>query len=123
VGSNNKARIRKKMAIWQRPNYRLENRQRHQICNRMGRQNLRTMGEVLEVIPNKLAKYSLFAPRLDLEDKPENYFVMSYILSDENGTTKLEIVQEDNRPGAVQEAPQGEENPMLAGLKALIEAS
>jgi uncharacterized protein YndB with AHSA1/START domain len=80
-------------------------------------------GKILEVIPNKLAKYSLFAPRPDLEDKPENYFVMSYILTEENGNTELEIVQEDNRPGAVQEEPQGEENLMLAGLKSLVEIS
>ena len=79
-------------------------------------------GTVLEVIPNQKIKYSLFFPRPELEDKPENYFIMSYILSEENQKTKLEIIQEDNRPGAVQEEPQGEENPILQGLKALIES-
>jgi hypothetical protein len=56
-----------------------------------------------------------------LEDKPENYFIMSYILTSENGKTKLEIIQEDNRPTAVQEEPQGEENPVLKSLKELAE--
>ncbi|MBS7256688.1 SRPBCC family protein [Flavobacterium branchiicola] len=79
-------------------------------------------GTVLEVIPNQKIKYSLFFPRPELEDKPENYFIMSYILTEENQKTKLEIIQEDNRPGAVQEKPQGEENPILQGLKALIES-
>ncbi|MBO9582850.1 MAG: SRPBCC domain-containing protein [Flavobacterium sp.] len=79
-------------------------------------------GTVLEVIPNQKIKYSLFFPRPGLEDKPENYFIMSYVLSEENQKTKLEIIQEDNRPGAVQEEPQGEENPILQGLKAVIEA-
>lgn len=79
-------------------------------------------GTVLDVIPNQKIKYSLFFPRPELEDKPENYFIMSYILSEENQKTKLEIIQEDNRPGAVQEEPQGEENPILQGLKALIES-
>ncbi len=65
-------------------------------------------GKVLEIKPNELLKYSLFAPRPDLEDKPENYFVMNYVLTSENGQTKLEIIQEDNRPNAVQEEPQGE---------------
>jgi uncharacterized protein YndB with AHSA1/START domain len=78
-------------------------------------------GKVLEVQPNQLLKYSLFAPRPDLEDKPENYFTMSYVLSVANGQTKLEIIQEDNRPGAVQEALQGEENPVLQGLKKVAE--
>lgn len=80
-------------------------------------------GKVLEVKPKELIKYSLFAPRPDLEDKPENYFVMSYVLTEENGKTKLEIIQEDNRPNAVQEAPQGEENPVLQSLKKLAEGN
>lgn len=78
-------------------------------------------GKILEVRENELLKYSLFAPRPDLEDKPENYFVMSYILTKENGNTKLKIIQEDNRPNAVQEAQQGEENPILKSLKDLAE--
>ncbi len=80
-------------------------------------------GKILEIRPNELIKYSLFAPRPDLEDKPENHFVMSYILTDENGRTKLEIIQEDNRPNAVQEEPQGEENPILKSLKEVVETA
>jgi uncharacterized protein YndB with AHSA1/START domain len=78
-------------------------------------------GKVLEVRPNEIVKYSLFAPRPDLEDKTENYFIMSYVLTDDNEQTKLEIIQEDNRPNAVQEEPQGEENPILMSLKKLAE--
>ena len=80
-------------------------------------------GKVLEVKPIEKIKYSLFAPRPGLDDKPENYFIMSYILTEENGKTKLEIIQEDNRPNAVQEAPQGEENPVLKSLKELAESN
>lgn len=78
-------------------------------------------GKILEVRPTELLKYSLFAPRPGLEDTPGNYFIMSYILTTENDQTKLEIIQEDNRPGAVQEAPQGEENPVLKMLKEVAE--
>ena len=78
-------------------------------------------GKVLEIVPQKLITYSLFAPRPGLEDKPENYFVMNYKLTSEGNYTSLEIIQEDNRPGAVQEKPQGEENPILTGLKKLAE--
>jgi uncharacterized protein YndB with AHSA1/START domain len=80
-------------------------------------------GKVLEIKINQLIKYSLFAHRPDLEDKPENYFVMNYILSSENGRTKLEIIQEDNRPNAVQEELQGEENPILQSLKSIVETT
>jgi hypothetical protein len=47
---------------------------------------------------------------------------MSYILTTENEQTKLEIIQEDNRPNAVQEAPQGEEKPVLQSLKKVAES-
>ncbi|MEO5946312.1 MAG: SRPBCC domain-containing protein [Chitinophagaceae bacterium] len=80
-------------------------------------------GQVLEIRTKELIKYSLFAPRPDLEDKPENYFIMKYVLTDDNGQTKLEIIQEDNRPNAVQEEPQIVENPVLKSLKDLAEAN
>lgn len=79
-------------------------------------------GKILEVRNNELIKYSLFAPRPDLEDKPENYFIMHYVLTPENGQTKLEIIQEDNRANAVQEPEQGEENPVLQALRNVAEA-
>ncbi len=79
-------------------------------------------GTILEVRPKELLKYSLFAPLPDLEDKPENYFIMSYKLTAVNGQTKLEIIQEDNRSGATQEEPQGEENPILQSLKKVAES-
>ncbi|MCB9351420.1 MAG: SRPBCC domain-containing protein [Lewinellaceae bacterium] len=78
-------------------------------------------GVVLEFFPNQNLKYSLFAPRPGLEDKPENYFEMEYKLTEEDEGTLLEIIQEDNRPGAKQEEEQGEENPVLKMLKELIE--
>jgi uncharacterized protein YndB with AHSA1/START domain len=78
-------------------------------------------GQVLEFRPAELLKYSLFAPSPELEDKPENYFIMTYVLTTENGKTKLEIIQDDNRPNAKQEDPQGEENSILKSLKNIAE--
>ncbi|MEP6584327.1 MAG: SRPBCC family protein [Ginsengibacter sp.] len=80
-------------------------------------------GKVLEVRPNSLLRYSLFAPRPGLEDKPENYFTMSYILTRSGESTKVEILQEDTRPNAVQEKQQGEENPVLQSLKKIAEGN
>tara|TARA_R110001599_G_C12055987_1_gene642662 strand:+ start:309 stop:728 length:420 start_codon:yes stop_codon:yes gene_type:complete len=79
-------------------------------------------GTVLEFNPNKSLKYSLFFPKPDLEDKPENYFKMEYVLTQHGANTLVKIIQEDNRPGAKQEAPQGEENPIMKALKTLIES-
>jgi len=78
-------------------------------------------GTVLEFIPYKTLRYNLFAPRPDLEDSPENYFKMEYQLTEKEHGTELKIIQQDNRPGAKQEAEQGEENPVLKMLKELIE--
>ena len=80
-------------------------------------------GKILEVKPNRLIRYSLFAPRPGVEDKPGNYFIMNYSLTETKTGTELQIIQEDNRPNAVQEEPQGEENPVLKGLKDLIESA
>lgn len=79
-------------------------------------------GKVLSYNPHESLSYSLFSPRPGLEDKPENYFVMHYNLTDLDGLTRLDIIQEDHRPHAVQETPQGEENPVLRQLKILAES-
>ena len=79
-------------------------------------------GQVLEFKPFYLIRYSLFAPAPGREDIAENYFEMIYKLTPENGLIKLDIIQENNRPGAVQEDPQGAENPLLQTLKSLAES-
>ena len=78
-------------------------------------------GNVLEFTPMSKLRYSLFAPRPGIKDKPENYFEMIYSLIASNGQTRLKIIQEDNRPNAVQEEEQGEENPVLKMLKLVAE--
>jgi uncharacterized protein YndB with AHSA1/START domain len=78
-------------------------------------------GTVLEFRPQEQIRYTLFAPRPNLEDRPDNYFIMTYRLTPNDGAIDLEIIQEDPRPGAVQEPAQGEENPILAELKRVAE--
>lgn len=80
-------------------------------------------GSVLLVDAPAQLRYSLFAPRPDLEDKPENYFTMGYGLEDAAGATELTITQEDPRENAGDE-DEGEEgeSPVLAALKNLAES-
>jgi hypothetical protein len=47
---------------------------------------------------------------------------MIYRLVKKDNHTSLEIIQEDSRPGEKQEAPRGEENPILIALKTLSES-
>jgi len=76
-------------------------------------------GTVLEFELDKLARYTLFAPRPDLADSPENYFTMTYLLEEADGKTTLSIIQDDPRP---QSEPADEDGAgILDGLKKLVE--
>ena len=79
-------------------------------------------GTVIEVVPLKLLKYSLFAPRPGLADSPENYFVMSYKLEESGGKTKLSIIQDDPRPQTQPTKDDDSGNAILSGLKKLVES-
>lgn len=78
-------------------------------------------GTILEFSPNKRLKYSLFAPRPDLNDSPENYFYMTYLLEESHKGTKLSIVQDDPRPQTQPVQEDDGANAILQGLKALVE--
>jgi hypothetical protein len=57
-----------------------------------------------------------------LEDKPENYFIMRYILNKEGDTTLLTIEQIDNRPETGnQESYDDDEHSVLFTLKRIVE--
>jgi uncharacterized protein YndB with AHSA1/START domain len=79
-------------------------------------------GTVLEFIPESRLKYSLFFPRPDLQDIPENHFIMTYELTGSGGGTSVLIRQEDPRPlppgapSGVDDAPD-----VLSSLKELVE--
>lgn len=80
-------------------------------------------GTVLAVDAPREVRYSLFAPRPDLEDRPENYFTMTYRLEVVDGGTTLTITQEDPRPGAGEgDHHEDEESPVLAAVKQLAES-
>jgi uncharacterized protein YndB with AHSA1/START domain len=79
-------------------------------------------GTVLEVdAPNRL-RYSLFAPRPGLEDRPENYFTMTYELTDIDGGTQVTFIHEDPREIDGIENNVDEEDPVLMALRDVAEA-
>jgi uncharacterized protein YndB with AHSA1/START domain len=81
-------------------------------------------GTVLEYRePNRL-RYSLFAPRPNLVDSPENYFEMIYTLEPCEGGTLVTISQHDPRPaeGEPEAETPDEANPVLLALKAVAES-
>ncbi|GLV60206.1 hypothetical protein KDH_70280 [Dictyobacter sp. S3.2.2.5] len=84
-------------------------------------------GTVLEIEPARLVTYSLFFPHPGMEDKPENYFTMTYTLDEVDGQTTLTIIQEDPHQQELQEqtesqqAAEESENSILVTLKKLAE--
>ncbi|GCE15572.1 SRPBCC family protein [Tengunoibacter tsumagoiensis] len=83
-------------------------------------------GTVFEFVPYSLVRYTLFAPRPDLEDAPENYLTMIYQLQETNGQTTLSIIQNDPRPRlepatSESESTDESENSVLTALKQLVE--
>lgn len=86
-----------------------------------GDQVFEQWGTVLEFEPPVRLKYSLFAPRPDLADRPENYFRMTYQLEESAGETTLSIIHDDPRPRAAEAGDDDGGNAVLEALKALVE--
>jgi uncharacterized protein YndB with AHSA1/START domain len=79
-------------------------------------------GTVIEFLPESRLKYSLFFPRPDLQDIPENYIFMTYELAESGGSTSLLVRQEDGRPSSPDDPTVGDDGPdVLSILKELVE--
>ena len=51
-------------------------------------------GEILAIKPINLIKYSTFDPNFGLEDQPQNYIHVSYLLNEKGNQTELVVVNE-----------------------------
>lgn len=79
-------------------------------------------GTVLEFMQGSRLKYSLFFPGPDVQDIPENYFFMTYELTEGGGVTSVLFRQEDPRPLPPEASSAGDEGPdVLSSLKELVE--
>jgi uncharacterized protein YndB with AHSA1/START domain len=78
-------------------------------------------GTVLEIDSPTRLRYSLFAPRPGLEDRPENYFMMTYELTEVAGGTKTTFIHEDPRElDLIEHNP--DDDPILTALRDVAEA-
>lgn len=79
-------------------------------------------GTILEIEPQKLLKATYYSALSGLEDKPENYNVITYELSPEgNGQTKLTITQDNNSSQEAADKATGNWSMVLAAIKELLE--
>ncbi len=78
-------------------------------------------GTILESIPNELFSYSYWSSMSGIEDKPENYVTVSYILTAGEGCTDLTITQENIPDDKMKEHSEENWNKVLDSLKKLLE--
>ena len=86
-------------------------------------------GEILELQPEKLLKYTTIDPNSDIDDVSENYLTVTYELISEGGNTILNVTQGDYATVAegerrYEEAYNNGEswNPILVEIKKLVES-
>lgn len=78
-------------------------------------------GTVLKFEPNKTLKYNYWSSMSGIEDKPENYVIITYFLSSENNKTTLTISQENIPDEKMKEHSEQNWKKVLNNLKNLLE--
>ena len=83
---------------------------------------------ILELIPEKILKYTTFDPNITILDVPQNYLTVTYELETINGQTVFTVTQGDYNTVAEGEKRYKESynngdgwNPILVEIKKLVE--
>jgi uncharacterized protein YndB with AHSA1/START domain len=93
-----------------------------------GKEMVFVKGTILELIPEKLLKYTTFDPNSTIADVPENYLTVTYELETLNGQTVFTVTQGDYNKVAEGEKRYKESynngqgwDPILVEIKKLVE--
>ena len=78
-------------------------------------------GTILETVPEKIFKYPYWSSMSGIEDKPENYVIVTYELSEKNNATTLTITQENIPDEKTREHSEENWKKVLEDLKKLLE--
>jgi uncharacterized protein YndB with AHSA1/START domain len=78
-------------------------------------------GTILEFRPYRRVRYSYWSSMSGIEDKPENYVVVTYDLTASEDNTLLEIVQENIPDEKTRKHSEENWNKVLEGLKKMVE--
>ena len=78
-------------------------------------------GKILELIPNKLLKSTYWSGMSGLEDKPENYNTVTYLLDEKDNQTILTVAQDNNPTEESAAHSENNWNMVLKGIKELLE--
>jgi uncharacterized protein YndB with AHSA1/START domain len=85
-------------------------------------QSYQDKGVILEIEPQKVLKTTYYSALTGLEDKPENYNIVTYQLSDESdGKTKLTVTQTNNPSQEAAAKAEASWSMILSALKEAVE--
>jgi uncharacterized protein YndB with AHSA1/START domain len=79
-------------------------------------------GEILEVQPNRLLRFTHFSPMTGQPDEPQNYHTLTYELDDRGGRTRVFLSQGNNASAEEAEHSTANWETVLKGLKETVEA-
>lgn len=80
-------------------------------------------GEIREAQPGRLLQFTHISPGSGEKDVEENYRVVTIILDDKNGKTKVTLTQDNNPNDEAREKSEQNWQGMLDGLKKVVEKS
>lgn len=93
-----------------------------------GKEMVFVKGTIVEIVPEKLLKYTTFDPNSTIADVPENYLTVTYELETLNGQTVFTVTQGDYNTVAEGEKRYKESynngqgwDPILVEIKKLVE--
>ena len=78
-------------------------------------------GTILDITKNELIKYDYWSSMSGIEDKPENYVIITYKLSGEDGDVTLNLLQENIPDEKMKTHSEENWNKVLEGLKKVVE--
>jgi uncharacterized protein YndB with AHSA1/START domain len=94
-----------------------------------GKETVFVKGTIIDIVPQKLLKYTVIDPNAAMADIPENYLNVTYELSGPNGEVNLTVTQ-DGFEGAADGEKRYQDvynngegwNPILVQIRALAES-
>lgn len=78
-------------------------------------------GTILEVVENKRIRYSYWSSMSGIEDKPENYVLITYDLEPNAGTVALTVTQQNIPDQKAKDHSEENWKKVLQGLKEMLE--
>jgi uncharacterized protein YndB with AHSA1/START domain len=78
-------------------------------------------GQILQLLPEKLLQYTYHSSMSGIEDRPENYFNITYELEEENGQTNVTLINSNLPDEQSQQHSQKNWETVLGKMKEVVE--